>query len=83
MNARVVAERFVEILEKHYLWCFEDVNDCINRAGNNDMLEFTLKASGDSYESTVESEFNKYELDALRELAKQLKYRIPDTIWHD
>ena len=27
--------------------------------------------------------FSKYELDELRELAKQLKYRIPDTIWHD
>lgn len=83
MNVRVVAERFVEILEKHYLWCFDDANDCINRAGNNDMLEFTLKASGDAYESPVESEFNNYELDELRELAKQLKYRIPDTIWHD
>ena len=83
MDVKVVAKRFVEILEKHYLWCFEDVNDCVNRAGNNDMLEFTLKAYGDSYESSVESEFSKYELDELRELAKQLKYRIPDTIWHD
>ena len=83
MNVRVVAERFIEILEKHYLWCFEDVNDCINRSGKNDMLEFTLKAYDDSYESSVESEFNKHELDELRELAKQLKYRIPDTIWYD
>lgn len=47
------------------------------------MLEFTLKAYGDSYESPVEYEFDMRELDALRELAKQLKYRIPDTIWHD
>lgn len=80
---RTAAIKFVEILEKHYLWCFEDVDDCVNRAGNNERLEFTLKAYGDSYESHVESEFTKYELDELRELAKRLKYRIPDTIWHD
>lgn len=83
MDLNYLAERFVEILEKHYLWCFEDVTDCVNRSGKNDILEFTLKASGDSCESPIESEFSKSELIELKDLAKQLKFRIPDHIWYD
>ena len=81
-NKRALMERFIEILSKHYFW-FE-IEDLENYyIGQRNQIELTKKAYGDSYSKYLEEEFSKQELKELKDLAKELKIILPETVWYD
>lgn len=81
MKNRDLIERFVEILNKNeFYYDIEELNYFI---GERHPIELTGKSYGDSYERYIDDVFSKDDLNELRDLAKQLKIRLPEFVYFD
>lgn len=70
-----------ELLKKHNVNYYTD-KDLLKIAQDNDQIEITMKAYGDSKEEYIESFFSKdYKL--VKKLADKNGIGLPETVWYD
>lgn len=81
MKNRDLIERFVEILNKNAF--YYDIEDLKYFIGEQHPIELTGKSYRDSYERFIEDVFSKDDLNELKDLAKQLKIRLPEYVYFD
>lgn len=79
------AKKLIKILNAYNLITFENPEELLDDIGDDTRyyIELTGKAYGDSDSKFIEDVISKEDLSKLKDLAKQLKIKLPETIYYD